>query len=1063
MKRVLVLFLALFAITSARAECVSPERALSMAQDFMSGGKATFCASADVTLKLSYQAHSLEGKPDYYVFNRGNGGGYIVVTGDDRTVPVWGYSTCGTFDYESLPDNEKWWLSEYQRQLQYLRDHPDATARKFSTLSTSVDPLLSTKWNQCAPYNDRCPATPDCGNASYNNRAPTGCTATAMAQIMKKHEWPKVGTGQNTYTCKVEWSDNYGSSHSYTAYLSSDFSRSNYQWSQMLDNYPNDFNSFSNEQRESIAKLMSDIGIAVNTDYGDVEISGSSAGNEDVKLAFKRFFKYDAELYNRSDYDDDVWDANLRSELDRGLPIWYRGSRKVNLLNYSGHAFVLDGYDVEGRFSINWGWGGMADKYYFSSLLQPMEGRNYEYYQACVVAKPLKENKELIAQVKGNSSWDVVRVNSHVSASISVLGLNLDQDVNISIGGTEASMFSTASSISAAEANAEGGKTVKLVYAPTTVGTHTAQILVSAGDDVDPVILTVTGTAKLYCDADGDEQLNIDDLAFTIDQLLAGGEINYTGTYATIDDLSSIIDALLGISPTIDVDNGLVAYYPFNGNANDMSGYGNDGIINNVSLTTGVNGDTNGAYQFGGYYNKGHIRIPNSESLKFSDGFTFACFVKPTDWSGMDGWADYVSKGNHTIFAKSIDRNSPHMSFNGSSEEFVVGVGSFIDKWSELYSGSIKGNYLNDWIHVAVTYNKTTASMYVDGNLVDCRSITPNFSSMNNNDFYFGSFPYNVWTDYWYPLNGVMDEVRIYNRALNAAEVNELAMDNVERHPFKLSKRQVTLAVGETVTVNMLNGSGSYSVGSNVGIVDFTLNGDSFTLTGIGVGTTNVTVVDVTTQTTILLPVTVTEPIDNHEWVDLGLPSGTLWATCNVGANAPEEYGDYFAWGETVTKSVYNWNTYKWCNGSYNTLIKYCIHSNYGYNAFIDGKTELDPADDAATSNWGSGWQMPSYEQIKELYNSNYTTTEWTQVNGVNGRKVTSKSNGNSVFLPATGFLSTEPVRVGSYGYYWSRSLNTNRSDYACDIRFYSGVIDSSDDGSRYYGQTVRAVRVPQN
>ena len=197
----------------------------------------------------------------------------------------------------------------------------------------------------------------------------------------------------------------------------------------------------------------------------------------------------------------------------------------------------------------------------------------------------------------------------------------------------------------------------------------------------------------------------------------------------------------------------------------------------------------------------------------------------------------------------------------------------------------------------------------------------------------------------------------------------------------------------------------------------------------------------------------------NHEWVDLGLPSGTLWATCNVGANSPEEYGDYFAWGETEPKTTYNWSTYKYCNESNTTMTKYCIHSSYGYNGFTDGKTELEPEDDAATANWGSGWQMPSYDQIKELYNSDYTITEWTQLNGINGRKITSKSNGNSIFLPATGYLSSESVRIGSYGYYWSRSLNTNHSDYACDIRFYSGIIDTSDDGSRYYGQGVRPVR----
>ncbi len=200
---------------------------------------------------------------------------------------------------------------------------------------------------------------------------------------------------------------------------------------------------------------------------------------------------------------------------------------------------------------------------------------------------------------------------------------------------------------------------------------------------------------------------------------------------------------------------------------------------------------------------------------------------------------------------------------------------------------------------------------------------------------------------------------------------------------------------------------------------------------------------------------------NEHEYVDLGLPSGTLWATCNVGASKPEEYGDYFAWGETEPKNEYNWSTYKWCNGSINTLTKYCTRSNDGYKGFTDNKTELEPEDDAATANWGSGWQMPSPDQIKELYN--YATTTWTTHNGVKGRKITSKNNGNSIFLPATdGRISTRLYSPG-YGYYWSRSLNTNTSYHAYNLMFYSaGFSLTGDSGNafRRYGYSVRPVRV---
>ena len=196
-----------------------------------------------------------------------------------------------------------------------------------------------------------------------------------------------------------------------------------------------------------------------------------------------------------------------------------------------------------------------------------------------------------------------------------------------------------------------------------------------------------------------------------------------------------------------------------------------------------------------------------------------------------------------------------------------------------------------------------------------------------------------------------------------------------------------------------------------------------------------------------------------HEWVDLGLPSGTLWATCNIGANAPEEYGDYFAWGETAPKEVYTWSTYKWCNGSETTLTKYCS-SSYGYNGFADGKMELDPEDDAAYVNWGSSWRMPTKEQLQELIDN--CTGTWTQLNGVNGRLVTGP-NGNSLFLPLAGSRSNYSLsNAGSSGGYWSRMLLPYLSSYATDVYFASGSV-SWNGMSRFYGFTVRAVYISQN
>ena len=195
---------------------------------------------------------------------------------------------------------------------------------------------------------------------------------------------------------------------------------------------------------------------------------------------------------------------------------------------------------------------------------------------------------------------------------------------------------------------------------------------------------------------------------------------------------------------------------------------------------------------------------------------------------------------------------------------------------------------------------------------------------------------------------------------------------------------------------------------------------------------------------------------NGHDYVDLGLPSGRKWATCNVGATTPEGHGDYFAWGETRPKSNYEWSTYKYCKGSENTLTKYCNESDYGYNGFTDNKTTLDLSDDAARANWGGKWRMPTQAEQDELRNN--CTWTWTTRNGINGYKVTSKTNGNSIFLPAAGYrYGTSVNDVGSNGDYWSSSLYESNPYYACSSYFDSGNVDW-DIYYRYYGHTVRAV-----
>ncbi len=191
-------------------------------------------------------------------------------------------------------------------------------------------------------------------------------------------------------------------------------------------------------------------------------------------------------------------------------------------------------------------------------------------------------------------------------------------------------------------------------------------------------------------------------------------------------------------------------------------------------------------------------------------------------------------------------------------------------------------------------------------------------------------------------------------------------------------------------------------------------------------------------------------------YVDLGLPSGLLWATCNIGANSPEIFGDYYAWGETQSKNAYSWSNYQLCQGNGYSITKYCYDASYGNNGFTDNLMSLLTEDDAATANWGSDWRMPSRAEWQELYDN--TTSAWTTLNGVNGRVFVS-TNGNTLFLPAAGdYYGSEIISVGHGGYYYSKSLFTGHPDEAYTFCVYSdelGIYISE----RFCGGSVRPVR----
>lgn len=371
---ILVLFSAAF---TTQATPVTIEQAMASAQQFFNGNNGRH-APATTSLRHAYTAPSAQ----YYVFNRGTSDGFVIVSGDDRTMPILGYVDSGSFNYDQLPDNLRWWLGEYQRELEYLQSHPQVAVRQNAKVSTSVTPLVTSNWNQSAPYNNMCPTYVKSG-ATY--RAVTGCVATAMAQIMYYHRWPAQGTGSVSY--------NYAVGGQSSQNLTANLSQSLYDWDNMLDDYISP--GIATVHQNAVALLMRDVGYSVEMMYND---GSSGAYSENVPDALKNHFGYDQDtrIIYRQYFGITGWEQILRDELDAHRPIYYSGSTSGG-----GHAFVVDGYNSDGYFHINWGWGGMSDGYFIISMLNPdsqgigsFEG-GYNNYQAAVVGiQPAHEDAD---------------------------------------------------------------------------------------------------------------------------------------------------------------------------------------------------------------------------------------------------------------------------------------------------------------------------------------------------------------------------------------------------------------------------------------------------------------------------------------------------------------------------------------------------------------------------------------------------------------------------------------------------------------------------------------------
>ncbi len=362
MRKILLLASLLISATAIAAP-ISQTEALKKASAFMLEHRASVSLKSTPANALRSSAGQAMSNPSYYVFNTVGDKGYVIVSGDDRTNPILGFTDNGSFDPDNLPVNMKAWLENYEQQISAL-DMLGITSENLNAprpTHNSISPLISSHWDQGAPYWDQCPEFMDIdeNGDTIGELAYTGCVATSMAQIMNYYKHP-LSCSQviPSYLVTYYWQEEYGAFDTdplYPIY---------FDWDNMRDNYTG---GETQAEKDAVAWLMLYAGCAAHMQYG---VNASSTSDPYIPTALNDYFNYDAKLVYRSDYEQDTWEDMIYQELAEGRPLIYNGRSGSG----GGHSFICDGYAYGDLFHINWGWGGLGDGYFVLSILNPYAG-----------------------------------------------------------------------------------------------------------------------------------------------------------------------------------------------------------------------------------------------------------------------------------------------------------------------------------------------------------------------------------------------------------------------------------------------------------------------------------------------------------------------------------------------------------------------------------------------------------------------------------------------------------------------------------------------------------------
>lgn len=382
LKQLLTGLAAVAVATTMSAKPITPDEALSRLRE--SNARMSAPGKSGKAPRLIHTTKTTKGNPAVYIFNQGDNNGYMVLSADDAAYPLLGYSDNGNADAANLPPALEWWLGEYARQIEYVNENGISTETPKTNINMRstwqpIAPLIKTKWDQVEPYYNQCPL--------YGvDRTFTGCVATAMAQVAKYWNYPRIGTGSISYECS-----------DLSKRLSMNFALKEFDWDNMCDTYlPG---QYTEKEADAVAYLMKACGYSVKMSYS-TDSSGALAMN--IANGLTKYLGYDKNiLYDQRMYHSaSEWEQIIYDNLKNVGPILYGGGSMLG----GGHSFVLDGYDGNGMFHFNWGWSGMSDGYFSLDALNPNSlgtgggaGGGYNFTQDAVLGiqpptgKPVEE------------------------------------------------------------------------------------------------------------------------------------------------------------------------------------------------------------------------------------------------------------------------------------------------------------------------------------------------------------------------------------------------------------------------------------------------------------------------------------------------------------------------------------------------------------------------------------------------------------------------------------------------------------------------------------------------